>query len=57
MVKTMNFVRKVVGLLFLAAAVKIMPKDEGLDALLDAVIPWLEEENQRVLAAKAETAK
>lgn len=55
--KTMNFVRKVVGLLFLAAAVKIMPKDEGLDALLDAVIPWLEEENQRVLAAKAETAK
>lgn len=37
--KSINFVRKVAGLLLLWAAVKIMPKDEGLDTLLDAVVP------------------
>lgn len=56
MMRGINFVRKIIGLLALALAVKIMPKDEGLDALLDAVIPWMEAEQIRVLKKQQESA-
>ena len=50
--KTVNFIRKVVALFCLFLAVNIMPGD-AQDGLIDAVVPWLDRENKKVLETRA----